>query len=250
MRLRSFVATLVTTLLVGLLTAPAAFAFGERSDGNSDGNRGHQSSKSQSSHKQSGHKRSGDATTTRGKSPSTPDQDGKGMDRGLFNNDKTGEGNDGNNGCGNDADREDDNNGWCGLKPKPAHPEQAVTAFSVVFVALHKLDVDVPTVKTSAVLTVAEREAMQALIRLFGVRTSDSAAAVAPDSSTPDSSTGVAVLGTQFTSDTAPAVTGDVAAVRGGVSALATTGASVALIALVGMAALGTGLILRHGPRL
>lgn len=55
--------------------------------------------------------------TYRGKSPSTPDQDGTGMDRGIINNDKTGPGTDGNNGCGNDADREDDNNGWCGKPP-------------------------------------------------------------------------------------------------------------------------------------
>ena len=55
--------------------------------------------------------------TYRGKSPSKPDQDGIGADHGLDNNDKTGPGTDGNNGCGNDADREDDNNGWCGNKP-------------------------------------------------------------------------------------------------------------------------------------
>ncbi|HYP24319.1 MAG TPA: hypothetical protein VEV43_12160, partial [Actinomycetota bacterium] len=30
---------------------------------------------------------------------------------------------DGNNGCGNDDDFEDDNEGWCGRKPKPAKPE-------------------------------------------------------------------------------------------------------------------------------
>ncbi|MGH2685824.1 MAG: hypothetical protein ACRDJP_10210, partial [Actinomycetota bacterium] len=29
---------------------------------------------------------------------------------------------DGNNGCGNDDDFEDDNEGWCGQKPKPAPP--------------------------------------------------------------------------------------------------------------------------------
>jgi hypothetical protein len=39
------------------------------------------------------------------------------MDRGIVNNDKTGPGTDGNNGCGNDPDREDDNNGWCGKPP-------------------------------------------------------------------------------------------------------------------------------------
>ena len=57
--------------------------------------------------------------TYQGKSPSTPDQDGIGADHGIDNNDKTGPGTDGNNGCGNDPDREDDNNGWCGKKPAP-----------------------------------------------------------------------------------------------------------------------------------
>ncbi|MGH2785773.1 MAG: LPXTG cell wall anchor domain-containing protein, partial [Actinomycetota bacterium] len=57
--------------------------------------------------------------TYQGKSPSTPDQDGIGADHGIENNDKTGEGTDGNNGCGNDPDREDDNNGWCGKPPAP-----------------------------------------------------------------------------------------------------------------------------------
>jgi hypothetical protein len=52
-----------------------------------------------------------------GHSPSDPDGMGNGgMDKpgmdGGFDDDQ-----DGNNGCGNDADREDDNNGWCG---KPA----------------------------------------------------------------------------------------------------------------------------------
>lgn len=75
--------------------------------------------------------------TFQGKSRSTPDQDGKGMDRGADNNDKTGPGTDGNNGCGNEprsaAPRDggrptdDDNNGWCGSKPKPAHPASGAT---------------------------------------------------------------------------------------------------------------------------
>ena len=73
--------------------------------------------------------------TFQGKSSSTPDQDGKGMDRGADNNDKTGPGTDGNNGCGNEprlaAPRDggrptdDDNNGWCGSKPKPEHKAAA-----------------------------------------------------------------------------------------------------------------------------
>lgn len=57
-----------------------------------------------------------------GKAPSDPDADANGgMDKpggvGGFDADK-----DGNNGCGNDADREDDNNGWCGKPPHAAAP--------------------------------------------------------------------------------------------------------------------------------
>lgn len=48
----------------------------------------------------------------RGNSKSVPDDDGKGADKGLPGPDKPPSG-DGNNGCGNDADFEDDNNGNC-----------------------------------------------------------------------------------------------------------------------------------------
>jgi hypothetical protein len=53
-----------------------------------------------------------------GYAPSDPDFNGNGgIDKpgqsGGFSADR-----DGNNGCGNDDDREDDNNGWCGKKPK------------------------------------------------------------------------------------------------------------------------------------
>ena len=57
-----------------------------------------------------------------GYSPSDPDFTGNnGVDKpgqsGGFSDDK-----DGNNGCGNDDDAEDDNNGWCGNKPEPTSP--------------------------------------------------------------------------------------------------------------------------------
>src|SRR2546427_12484238 len=65
--------------------------------------------------------------TFQGKSQSRPDQDGIGADHGIVNNDKTGPGTDGNNGCGNDADREDDDNGWCGNKPAKVKPTEAPT---------------------------------------------------------------------------------------------------------------------------
>src|SRR5881409_811096 len=65
--------------------------------------------------------------TVRGHSPSIPDQDGIGADHGIVNNDKTSPGTDGNNGCGNDADREDDDNGWCGHKPARETPAPTVS---------------------------------------------------------------------------------------------------------------------------
>jgi hypothetical protein len=57
-----------------------------------------------------------------GHSPSDPDFNGNGgLDKpgqtGGFSADR-----DGNNGCGNDDDREDDNNGWCGNKPHQLGP--------------------------------------------------------------------------------------------------------------------------------
>jgi hypothetical protein len=53
-----------------------------------------------------------------GHAPSNPDFNGNGgIDKpghtGGFSADR-----DGNNGCGNDDDREDDNNGWCGKRPR------------------------------------------------------------------------------------------------------------------------------------
>jgi hypothetical protein len=66
--------------------------------------------------KDGGHQPS-ENSAPQGHSPSDPDGMGNGgMDKpgedGGFDDDK-----DGNNGCGNDADREDDNNGWCGKPP-------------------------------------------------------------------------------------------------------------------------------------
>ena len=61
---------------------------------------------------------------TQGRSQSDPDADSNGGldkpdgDGGINTADQ-----DGNNGCGNDQDFEDDNNGWCGRKPHPNKPE-------------------------------------------------------------------------------------------------------------------------------
>lgn len=69
---------------------------------------------------------------SQGGSESEPDGDGRGPDRLDRGVDKPGEGGgldtadqDGNNGCGNDDDFEDDNEGWCGAKPKPPQAGQA-----------------------------------------------------------------------------------------------------------------------------
>lgn len=64
-----------------------------------------------------GHEKGPKQENSQGNSPSRPDQDGIGADKGVDNDDKQ---EDGNNGCGNDSDREDDNNGNCGRKETPA----------------------------------------------------------------------------------------------------------------------------------
>ena len=65
-----------------------------------------------------------------GNSTSDPDDDGRGPDRSNGGADKPdGPGGvdladqDGNNGCGNDDDFEDDNEGWCGANPKRGGPD-------------------------------------------------------------------------------------------------------------------------------
>lgn len=68
-----------------------------------------------------------------GNSESAPDEDGHGPERDYNGTDKpNGPGGmdladqDGNNGCGNDDDFEDDNEGWCGQKPKKVKTEPEV----------------------------------------------------------------------------------------------------------------------------
>jgi hypothetical protein len=53
-----------------------------------------------------------DDVVASGDAQSDPDDNGNGPDRGEGGQDTA----DGNNGCGNDADRSDDNEGWCGNK--------------------------------------------------------------------------------------------------------------------------------------
>lgn len=72
----------------------------------------------------------GPADDTQGHSPSDPDDDGRGPDRSNGGADKPGgpggtdkQDQDGNNGCGNDDDFEDDNEGLCG--GKPGRPDKA-----------------------------------------------------------------------------------------------------------------------------
>jgi hypothetical protein len=106
----------------GVTTAYAA------KGGNGKGNGNHGKSEAahakQAASTDSSHDPSNPDGTYQGKSGSTPDQDGIGADHGIENNDKTGPDTDGNNGCGNDPDREDDNNGWCGKKPANVQPTE------------------------------------------------------------------------------------------------------------------------------
>lgn len=124
MRVRLFVA-LALSVSLALVTGVAFAAPGGGNGGSEDAGKS-ASAPGHNKADDSKHDESNPDGTYQGKSPSTPDQDGIGADHGIDNNDKTGEGTDGNNGCGNDPDREDDNNGWCG-KPPEAGPTETPT---------------------------------------------------------------------------------------------------------------------------
>jgi hypothetical protein len=118
---------LVCVLMVALaFGASAAFA-AKGGDGNGTHGKSGETHGKPTASPDANHDPSNPDGTYRGKSGSTPDQDGIGADHGIDNNDKTGPGTDGNNGCGNDADREDDNNGWCGNKPEHVKPTPTET---------------------------------------------------------------------------------------------------------------------------
>jgi pyruvate/2-oxoglutarate dehydrogenase complex dihydrolipoamide acyltransferase (E2) component len=123
-----FVTVLVVLALAGFGVTAAYGARGGNGKSNSGTHGNSAAAHAQSTPTDSSHDPSNPDGTYRGKSGSTPDQDGIGADHGIDNNDKTGPGTDGNNGCGNDADREDDNNGWCGKKPANVKPTETPTA--------------------------------------------------------------------------------------------------------------------------
>jgi len=125
MRGKRVIVLLVVVLALAAAGATAAFA---AAGGNGKGNSESAHANAGQAKKASSQDPSNPDGTYRGKSGSTPDQDGIGADHGLVNNDKTGPGTDGNNGCGNDADREDDDNGWCGNKPAHVKPTPSPTS--------------------------------------------------------------------------------------------------------------------------
>jgi hypothetical protein len=182
--------------------------------------------------------------TFQGKSTSTPDQDGKGADHGADNNDKTGPGTDGNNGCGNEprppAPRDggrptdDDNNGWCGSKPKPAHRSPSAA----------------PQVTDTAAPRTAARP--PAPVTRRGVTTSPAAASgvvVAQAQSAPRVVRTAEHLNaaTSVVSSTAAGGAGTVAVA--GAHALPFTGAPVGLLLLLSLATVAAGLAITLAGR-
>ncbi len=123
------IAVVVLVALAGIgVTAALAAAGGNGNGGKSEAAHANHGPSESVATSDPSHDPSNPDGTYQGKSGSTPDQDRIGADHGIDNNDKVGPGTDGNNGCGNDPDREDDNNGWCGNKPKPPKPTVTPTA--------------------------------------------------------------------------------------------------------------------------
>lgn len=131
--MRKVMAVLTVLFLLGL----SGVALGHHKDGHSGGNKCVEvvGDDTHDNRHPSGKDREtcdGPGDDEQGHSPSDPDDDGRGPDRSNGGADKRGgtggvdkDDQDGNNGCGNDDDFEDDNEGWCGGKPKPrptTHP--------------------------------------------------------------------------------------------------------------------------------
>ena len=174
-----------------------------------------------------GHQKSSNGST-QGASHSNPDGGGVDKPYAAAGQEARSQGTsdwDGNNGCGNDDDREDDNNGWCGRKPD--HEAAAVKAAGV------KAD----KVKTDGKLAAA---GVPAAAQVMGVQFEAAAtttAAVAPATVAAASQTpagrGTEVLGVQVS--------------RG--EALAATGVPVLLLVLAGLALVFGGAGLRRWSR-
>ena len=157
-----------------------------------------------------------------GKAAHDPDDDGRGPDRSNGGLDQPGgaggvdlHDQDGNNGCGNDDDFEDDNEGWCG-KPEAQAPTAAVTP---------------PVVPAAPVATAAVVQQEQVAV-----------AATVAEVTPPAVASGVAteVLGVSIErSDVRPTEVLGVSHERG---SLARTGFDLTSLALVAMALVAAGL--------
>lgn len=136
---------------------------------------------------------------------------------------------DGNNGCGNDDDREDDNNGWCGRKPDHEPKVKAAGATDV-----KKTDVKTPDVKLTPAGSPAQVMGVQVEAAVAtttaAAAAAPAAAAVAAASDTAAAGRGPEVLGVQVS--------------RG--EALAATGVPVLLLVFAGLALVFGGAGLRR----
>ena len=166
-----------------------------------------------------GHQKSSNGST-QGASHSNPDGGGVDKPYAAAGQEARSQGTsdwDGNNGCGNDDDREDDNNGWCGRKPDHEPDVKAAAVKS------NAAEVKAPEVKA------AEVKAAQVMGVQVGAAAATTTAAAAPAAvAAAATGRGTEVLGVQVS--------------RG--EGLAATGIPVLLLVLAGLALVfgGTGL--------
>ncbi len=175
--------------------------------------------------------RSTAAAHTQGRSASDPDGlSNGGADKpghtGGYTSDR-----DGNNGCGNDDDREDDNNGWCGRhNVKRAKPAEPAAAAPEVTVAAWSAG----TTVAATALGVTEEAPPGA----EAAGTSDPLAAVSAPAPAPSDPSGAEVLGAQEERDAAD-----------GPASLPRTGAGLLVLGAAGATLAGAGATLRRFSR-
>jgi len=192
-----------------------------------------------------------------GNSKSDPDDDGHGPDRSNGGPDKAdGSGGvdkadqDGNNGCGNDDDFEDDNEGWCGKHPKKDSKDvdkaKKADRCKKEMKKSGKADHKRKTCDYKAISTTEEDDASTFLDAVQGSTEPE----VAAEGSVPDDSTVLGAMVSKPKSDAANAIAPAVAGrdeTLGG--ALPFTGASMFVFMIVALGLVITGAILMKSRR-
>jgi len=190
-----------------------------------------------------------------GQAGADPDDDGRGPDRSNSGLDQEGgpggvdrDDQDGNNGCGNDDDFEDDNEGLClGREGAPGQQPEVEVGEEVEIEEVEEPEVEGVEVESAEVESAEVERAEVTPAGPVAVPTQPDAEVLAGDDVAAPSH--VEVLGVSVTRDVTPSAATAVAADTASRGTLPRTGAGLALLAALGTLLLGAGTIVARAGR-